>query len=62
MMERPETGAGSVLTTYGSGCGSGRPKTYGSYYGSGSTTLLVRLAKIGSRDALSQLIFGPIIL
>jgi hypothetical protein len=31
-------GAGSVLVANGSGCGSGRPKTYVSY-GSGSTRL-----------------------
>jgi hypothetical protein len=33
-------GSGSISLTNGSGCGSGRPKTYGSY-GSGSATLLV---------------------
>jgi hypothetical protein len=60
-MEESETKAGSVLTTYGSGCGSVRPKTYRSYYGSGSTRLLVRLSKIESRAALSQHIFGPIL-
>ncbi len=32
-------GSGSVLVANGSGCGSGRPKTYGSYgFGSGSAT------------------------
>ena len=36
-----ESGAGTVLVTNGSGCGSGMPKTYGSYgAGSGSVTLL----------------------
>ena len=36
-----ESGAGTILVTNGSGCGSGMPKTYGSYgAGSGSVTLL----------------------
>ena len=42
MMEGSGTGVGSVLVTNGSECGSGKPKTYGSYRsGSRSGTLLL---------------------
>jgi hypothetical protein len=35
------SGSGSVLVTNKSGCGSGRPKRYGSYaFGSGSGSLI----------------------